>query len=397
MSAPAAASVWSRVGGPLALVLALAVAVPVAASDRTDDRGPLIDTDRDGLSDAFETGWGLTSPEHPDSDRDGIVDGAEDEDGDKLGNLGEQRFGTDPGDPDSDGDGILDGDEDEDGDGRTDGRTQDQRPVPAGLRQALSVADEDVNGIDRFCGVLEGRSDLRQCRFGDPLAETHVVLMGDSHAHALLLPFKRAANQEGWFVETAIKGGCLPWQGIDNGLQQRLDGGRSCRIWRQQAMAWLNGLPSPPDLVVITSSDRYALVRLDGQIHAKDSWPRRWQAAVERTVAALPPETAALILGDVPHNYRDPVRCLQADPRDISACAWPRQDPDDRVIAVAQRAGAEAAGAAFGTLNDVICPYDPCPLLQGDVFVWRDRSHVSGTFSGRLTPALRTLLGEALP
>jgi hypothetical protein len=91
------------------------------------------------------------------------------------------------------------------------------------------------------------------------------------------------------------------------------------------------------------------------------------------------------------------VRCLQADPRDLSACAYRRQDPAERVIARAQQAGAEAAGAAFGTLNETICPYDPCPLLQGDVFVWRDRSHLSGTFSGHLTPALRSLLGEALP
>jgi hypothetical protein len=99
----------------------------------------------------------------------------------------------------------------------------------------------------------------------------------------------------------------------------------------------------------------------------------------------------------VPHNSRDPVRCLQADPSDISACAYRRQDPDERVIAKAQRAGAEAAGAAFGTLNEAICTYDPCPLIHHDVLVWRDRSHLSGTFSGRLTPSLRALLREALP
>ena len=63
----------------------------------------------------------------------------------------------------------------------------------------------------------------------------------------------------------------------------------------------------------------------------------------------------------------------------------------------ALRTGAQASGAMFGTLYDSICTYDPCPLIHGDVLVWRDRSHLSATFSGRLTPALRTLLGEALP
>lgn len=355
------------------------------------------DRDGDGLRDSFEERWGMTSAEARDTDQDGIADSVEDEDGDKLGNLGEQRFGTDPRDPDSDDDGVLDGDEDTDGDGRTDAQTQDQRPVPADLRPPLARADEDANGIGSWCGVNEGRSRLRHCRFGDPRSGTHIVLMGDSHAHALLLPFRRAAHQEGWYVETLIKGGCVPWLGIDNGLQQRLDGGRSCRTWKRNAMDWLNEREPVPDLVVITSSDRYALARPDGEIFDKDTWPARWQAAVERTVAALPEGTAALILGDVPHNHRDPVRCLQADPSDISACAFRRQTPEERVIARAQEAGAEAAGAAFGTLNDVICPYDPCPLVHDDVLVWRDRSHLSGTFSGYLAPALRSLLRKALP
>ncbi|MEX1296478.1 MAG: SGNH hydrolase domain-containing protein [Candidatus Limnocylindrales bacterium] len=375
----------------LALAMTLALALPVAGQDE------VVDTDGDGLTDAFETGWGLTDPEQRDSDRDGIVDTVEDEDGDMLGNLGEQRLGTDPGDPDTDGDGIPDGDEDEDGDGRTNAQTQDQRPVPDDLRPSLATAGDDANEVPAWCGVLEGRSEPRHCRFGDRFSETHVVLMGDSHAHALLLPFKRAANQEGWLVETAIKGSCLPWLGIENGLQQRLDRGRSCRAWKQNVMDWLNGLEEPPDLVVITSSDRYALARRNGEVFDKASWPARWRAAVERTVAALPEGTSALILEDVPHNLGNPVRCLQDDPSDLSACASRRQSPEDRVIASAQRAGAEAAGAIFGTLNHVICPYDPCPLVHDDVLVWRDRSHLSATFSSRLTPALRELLREALP
>jgi len=375
----------------LAAVLTLTLVVPVAA------QGAELDTDGDGLRDDFERTSSLTSPERRDSDRDGIADAVEDEDGDKLGNLGEQRFGTDPGDPDSDDDGILDGEEDSDGDGRTDAQSQDRRPVPGDLRPPLARADEDANGIDVWCGVNEGRSMLRHCRFGDPQSDVHVVLMGDSKAHSLLLPFRRAAHQEGWHVETVIKGGCLPWLGITNGLQQRLDKGRSCRTWRRAAIKWLEDREPTPDLVVVASSDRYALAQRNGDIYDKDSWPARWEAAVERTVAALPQGTAALILGDVPYNYGDPVRCLRENPRDISACAYRRQDPDERIIALAQRAGAEATGATFGTLNDVICPYDPCPPIHDDVLVWRDRSHISGTFSGYLTPRLRALVREALP
>jgi hypothetical protein len=371
-----------------ALMAACLLALPSAAL--------AADRDGDGLSDAFETRWGRTSPTRADSDFDGIVDPAEDEDGDKLSDLGEQRFGTDPGDPDSDGDGRLDGDEDEDADGRTNAEVQDQRRLPTGLRPPLARAADDANGVNVWCGVQAGRSELRHCDFGDPLSETRIVLMGDSHAHALLRPFKRAALREGWHVQTLIKGGCIPLIGLENSLQQQLDRGRSCRDWKRRAIDWLNR-GQPPDLVVITHSDRYVLARRDGTPYERMTWPARWQAALERTLEALPDASTALILGDVPRNYGDPVVCLSADASDISACSSPRQAPDERTMEQALRAGAQASGAIFDTLYDSICTYDPCPLVHGDVLVWRDRSHLSATFSGHLAPALRVLLGEALP
>jgi hypothetical protein len=353
------------------------------------------DSDGDGLTDEFETTYGVTSPERKDTDGDGIVDAVEDEDGDKLGNRGEQRFGTDPGDPDSDDDGTLDGDEDTNLDGRTDAQQQDQRRLPKNVRPSLEQAPDDANGVNVWCGVLEGRSELRHCDFGPRDSETRIVLMGDSHAHAMLRPFKRAAQREGWHIQTVIKGACIPLLGIENGLQQRLDSGRSCRAWKQNAMDWLAA--DPPDLVVITQSQTYNLARRDGTPFGKKSWPDRWQAAVERTVAALPDSSAVLILGDVPRNFGDPVACLRDDPRDMSACASPRLEPEDRTVEQALRAGAEASGAAFGTLYDSICTYDPCPLVHDEVLIWRDRSHVNATFSGRLTPLLQQLMAEALP
>jgi hypothetical protein len=352
------------------------------------------DTDGDGLSDEFETTWGVTSPERVDTDRDGIVDSVEDEDGDKLGNRGEQRYGTDPGNPDTDEDGTLDGDEDSDEDGRSDAQQQDERRVPKDVRPALDEAEDDANGVNVFCGVLAGRSELRHCGFGPRDSETRVVLMGDSHAHSLLRPFKRAAQQEGWRVETVIKGACIPLLGIENGLQQRLDKGQSCRAWKDDAIAWLNA--DPPDVVVITQSQTYNLARRDGTPFGKKSWPDRWQAAVERTVAAMPKATTTLILGDVPRNVGNPVACLLDDPRDMSACTSPRLEPEDRTIESALRAGAEASGAEFGTLYDSICTYDPCPLVHDEVLVWRDRSHVTAKFSGHLTPLIRSLIGETL-
>jgi len=58
--------------------------------------GTRLDTDGDGLSDAYETLVFGTDPDNPDTDGDGLLDPAE------------REFGTDPHAPDTDGDGLTD-------------------------------------------------------------------------------------------------------------------------------------------------------------------------------------------------------------------------------------------------------------------------------------------------
>ncbi len=105
---------------------------------------PNVDTDGDGLSDAYEKEIG-TDPNNPDTDGDGLTDGEEvnkyhtnplnpDTDGDGLKDGDEvHKYHTDPLKPDTDGDGLTDGQEvltyhtdplnpDTDGDGLTDGQ-----------------------------------------------------------------------------------------------------------------------------------------------------------------------------------------------------------------------------------------------------------------------------------
>ena len=125
------------------------------------------DTDGDGLWDRFEERWGVTDPQKRDTDRDGIKDGLEDEDGDRLSTLGEQRFKTDPTDPDTDGDGVRDGAEDFNEDGTSNAAEQDSRPVPKDLEPDPSEAFWDVpESYSNGCHTSADSALVRPCSYG---------------------------------------------------------------------------------------------------------------------------------------------------------------------------------------------------------------------------------------
>ena len=58
--------------------------------------------------------------------------------------------------------------------------------------------------------------------------------------------------------------------------------------------------------------------------------------------------------------------------------------------------GASVSRALYDSIYDQICSYDPCPLVQGDVLMWRDGSHLSETFARVLQPSLKRVLDDAL-
>ena len=349
-----------------------------------------VDRDKDGLRDFFEKKWGVTDHRLADSDGDGVIDSAEDNDGDRLSDLGEQRFGTDPGDRDTDNDGKTDGAEDKDGNGRSNALEQDRRPLPKGLRPTLSKAKWAYPAIRSECFAQLRVSKAKKCILGDVDSTTTVVLYGDSHALMWSPAFIAAATQRGWRLVTFFKGGC-PSVDVETKAQYDVDRNRTCDKWRGNVLAWISA--HPPEAVVLTNSDGYTMT-VAGAVVPWSQRPARWKQGLLRTLASLPSAADALVFGDAPENKSDPIPCLKRNQRNMSACVSRRQAPAKRRFAVVERAAAAQAGAEFKTLYGSVCSYDPCPLVQGRILIWRDRGHLTRHFAKQLSPSVESILSS---
>jgi hypothetical protein len=367
-----------------ALLGVFLAAAPVAAAD----------TDGDGLTDAFEARWGLTDPTLADTDGDGLGDASEDLDADRVGNLGEERYGTDPGNPDTDGDGIIDGDEDSDGNGANDAREQDRRPAPADLTPPPQQAWWDrPPSYDDACHGDMLDPELHPCSYGVDDSDITVLLFGDSHALQWQPGLKVVAAENDWRLINLTKAACPPAAIRSSRKEQAAQD--SCDVWRAAALEWI--AQNEPDVVLMAGGGRiYRLEDADGGRIAGEDRTAAWVAGVVSTIEALPEATTAVVLADTPYLQTNPATCLEQDPSDLLACSTSRSAAIDADFDAAERSAVDRAGGRYADLNDLICPYSPCPVVFDDVLAWRNRDHLTATFVKALAPSLARIIDDAL-
>jgi hypothetical protein len=350
------------------------------------------DFDHDGLTNLFEIRGTVTTPFSRDSDGDGLRDPAEDPDGDGLSNAGEQLVGTSPADADTDGDTIPDGQDDLDGDGRADGIEQDARPVPPHLRPSLVHAADAVPVSYRHgchAGTLE--VTVHPCVYGDARAGMTIALFGDSRAAQWLPALIGGETTRAWRIVSLTKSAC---PAVDVRFRpERFRGAEaSCHAWRLGAERWLRS--HPPDIVLMSSSRTYLLTDRRGRRIVGNARDRVWKRGLARTLRALPRRATPVVLADTPLPRVDVPVCLRAHPRDMARCETSRRRTATASYDAVERRIATAMGAGFATLTGQVCPYDPCPVVVGDLLVWRDGFHLSARYALALAPSMDVIVRE---
>ena len=196
---------------------------------------------------------------------------------------------------------------------------------------------------------------------------------------------ERLATEQGWRLVVHAKSACafadhLVWVGRYKRAYTE------CADWGEAVMAEV--ARERPALVVLASS-RFIVLDVDGRPVQVKNQPEPWDAALARRIEQLRGSAAHVaILGDTPFSSFDVPECVARTPGDLLACST----PSSTAVAVDRHARdrvvAERTGATFIDPDPLVCPTEPCPPIIGNTLVFRDRNHLTHTFSVALAPYL---------
>jgi peptidoglycan/LPS O-acetylase OafA/YrhL len=258
--------------------------------------------------------------------------------------------------------------------------------VPSDLRPSLRGAfDDEPETWRNGCNADIPDTVPKGCVYGDPDGDRTVVLFGDSHAASWFEAFRAAADDAGWRLLTLTKNGC-PAAAVP---QWRAEVGRAyteCDRWRAAA-------------IELIAKETKPTVVLAGSRESKVDVPERdvldaWERGYADTIAALPDDADVVVLADTPNPILNPAVCLSGHLTDIDACALDRHDVVDESFLAMERDAATRNHAHFVDTTPWVCASFPCPVIRGNLLVFRDASHLASPFSASLASEIRDALGR---
>jgi hypothetical protein len=209
------------------------------------------------------------------------------------------------------------------------------------------------------------------------------VLFGDSHAAQWFPALDDVAREHGYRLESLTNSACPATTAT---LPNPIGGGsyRACTSWRRSILERL--ARERPAVVVVSS-----LVPLDGGAD------RAWLAGWGRMVADLRRVAGrVIVLGDVPRPRENVPNCLSAHVRDVPACTTTRARAVNAPLWLSVQGESTANGAAYVATDRWVCPGTVCPVIAGNLLLYRDDTHLTLEFVDLLKPLLDRALAPAL-
>lgn len=257
-------------------------------------------------------------------------------------------------------------------------------PAAAAAKDDGPGHPECWNGRFVFCAL--GKTTGYDKRF---------IVIGDSHANALLNAYDAIGRKNGWRFDLASTGGCYLTTAVQEAVSDASK--RGCGRWKQLAIAYVQQHRADADALVVSHSSTQMTVAVED--------PSTRDAATEAGLAdawqqAAGDELPVIAIRDNPIPRRDVVVCVSrmSGPTDGS-CDQPRSAALEQTDSSEEAMRAFTAGGGHGAVIDLTkyyCTDTTCPAVIGGVMVYRDTSHVTDTWARTLVPYLDRGMQRAL-
>jgi peptidoglycan/LPS O-acetylase OafA/YrhL len=266
------------------------------------------------------------------------------------------------------------------------GNAVSTRVVPSNLTPALETVGGDQPAVGG-CHLSFSATKSGSCVFGDASSSTTVVLFGDSHAEQWFPALQTIAVAKHWKLVSLTKSDC---PAVDVTMYSRVlkRTYTECDTWRANTLKQIAALH--PKMVVMSSA--ITLTNVVNSGGAK--FEAAWLAGTTSIVQTVKSTGAAVVwIGDTPQPKGNAPDCVASNLKDVRTCmntaAAAEPDPARRTQSLQVAA---TAGATVVDPTPWSCPGTVCPVVVGNLLVYRDDSHLSSAYINWLGPLLEAKL-----
>ena len=264
---------------------------------------------------------------------------------------------------------------------------ENRRTARLPVRPTGLEAPDDVppSTIDR-CLADFGGEEVVTCVYGDPHAERTIALAGGSHSEHWLTALHALGREHGFRVTTYLKMGCPLTTAEVPVIAGPFTPYPSCRTWTDNAMAQL--IADRPDYVFLTTTRPV----LDGPgDYVPDYYPGIWAELSDNGIAMLGMRDTPWMLRE--GRFFSPVDCLEAGD-DADTCGLARDEAlQDRNPTLDY--ATDFPLMQLLDLSDTVCRPNICRAVEGNVLIYHDAHHLSGTYVRSMTGELGRQLADA--
>ena len=260
------------------------------------------------------------------------------------------------------------------------------RVVPDNLRPSLLEANRDTSPLyGTGCHQYLEERAAQGCVFGDPDGDITVAIWGDSHAAQWFSAIDLIAEQRGWRLVSITQGGCpvidvLTWNRSGDAVFDH------CAPWRDNVLDRF----AEEEVDVVLLGQHYGLLDADSRGAVSASvWAEQLPALLDRVSETMTP----IVLIDSPDPPEDVPTCLSEHPEEIEVCEPGAPGNTENAVAATIREITAERGVGTIDPRPWLCVENRCPVVVGDILVYRDSHHLSDTFVRWFTPVLDRAIG----